>query len=197
MASRCARPSATKLPRSRSIIQSQARCDGAKHAVGVRLPLCRYRDGLVCVAFFIAPTRGGTLVGKHQDGACQLRAEFPGTGEPRPQARSSSVLIHHGDHGGHYVSIKYAERLAEIGIEPSVGSVGNGHDTALAAAINGLYEGEIVHRRGLWRSFETVEIPSNGRLAKASPAGGAHWKHLARRSRRLRHARRAIGGRVA
>ena len=57
-----------------------------------------------------------------------------------------------------YVSIKYTERLAEAGIEPSVGSVGDSYDNALAETINGLYKAEVVHRRGPWRTFEAVEF---------------------------------------
>jgi transposase InsO family protein len=56
-----------------------------------------------------------------------------------------------------YVSIKYTERLAEAGIEPSVGSVGDSYDNALAETINGLYDAKVIHRRGPWRSFEAVE----------------------------------------
>ena len=65
--------------------------------------------------------------------------------------------IHHSDCGSQYVSIKYTERLAEAGIEPSVGSVGDSYDNALAETINGLYKAEVVHRRGPWRSFGAVE----------------------------------------
>jgi transposase InsO family protein len=57
-----------------------------------------------------------------------------------------------------YVSIKYTERLAAAGIEPSVGSVGDSYDNALAETINGLYKAEVIHRRGPWRSFEAVEF---------------------------------------
>jgi putative transposase len=67
-------------------------------------------------------------------------------------------LVHHSDRGSQYVSIKYAERLAEAGIEPSVGSVGDSYDNALAETINGLYKAEVIHRRGPWRSFEAVEF---------------------------------------
>jgi len=66
-------------------------------------------------------------------------------------------LIHHSDRGSQYVSIKYTERLAEAGIEPSVGSVGDSYDNALAETINGLYKAEVIHRRGPWKSFEAVE----------------------------------------
>ena len=67
-------------------------------------------------------------------------------------------LIHHSDRGSQYLSIKYTERLAEAGIEPSVGSVGNSYDNALAETINGLYKAEVIHKRGPWRSFEAVEF---------------------------------------
>jgi transposase InsO family protein len=56
-----------------------------------------------------------------------------------------------------YVSIKYTERLAEAGLEPSVGSVGDSYDNALAETINGLYKAEVIHRRSPWRSMEAVE----------------------------------------
>jgi putative transposase len=67
-------------------------------------------------------------------------------------------LVHHSDRGVQYVSIRYTERLAEAGIEPSVGSVGDRFDNALAETIHGLYKAEVIHRRGPWRSFEAVEF---------------------------------------
>ena len=57
-----------------------------------------------------------------------------------------------------YVSIRYTERHAEAGIEPSVGSVGDSYDNALAETINGLYKAEVIHRRDPWRSFEAGEF---------------------------------------
>jgi len=65
--------------------------------------------------------------------------------------------VHHSDRGSQYLSIKYTERLAEAGIEPSVGSVGDLYDNALAETINGLFKAEVIHRRGPWRSFDAVE----------------------------------------
>lgn len=76
--------------------------------------------------------------------------------ERRPAHRGG--LVHHSDRGSQYVSIRYTERLAEAGIEPSVGSVGDSYDNALAETINGLYKAEVIHRRGPWRSFEAVEF---------------------------------------
>jgi transposase InsO family protein len=74
----------------------------------------------------------------------------------RPMRRGG--LVHHSDRGSQYVSIKYTERLAEAGVEPSVGSVGDSYDNALAETINGLYKTELIHRRGPWRSLEAVEF---------------------------------------
>ncbi|MCM8567736.1 IS3 family transposase [Thauera linaloolentis] len=68
------------------------------------------------------------------------------------------TLIHHSDRGSQYVSIRYSERLAQAGIEPSVGSRGDSYDNALAETINGLYKAELIHRRGPWKSAEAVEL---------------------------------------
>ena len=57
-----------------------------------------------------------------------------------------------------YVSIRYSERLAEAGIEPSVGSKGDSYDNALAETINGLYKADLIHRRGPWKTRESVEL---------------------------------------
>ena len=73
------------------------------------------------------------------------------------QRRPGAGLVHHSDRGSQYLSIRYTERLAEAGIEPSVGSVGDSYDNALAETINGLYKAEVIHRRGPWRSFDAVE----------------------------------------
>jgi len=69
----------------------------------------------------------------------------------------SSGLIHHSDHGSQYLSIRYSERLAEAGIEASVGSVGSAYDNALAETINGLYKTEVIRKRGPWKNLEAVE----------------------------------------
>jgi len=70
----------------------------------------------------------------------------------------SGGLVHHSDRGSQYLSIKYTERLKDAGVEPSVGSVGDSYDNALAETINGLYKAEVIWRRGPWRNFEAVEF---------------------------------------
>ncbi len=67
-------------------------------------------------------------------------------------------LIHHSDRGVQYVSIRYTEKLAEAGIEPSVGSVGDSYDNAMAETINGLYKAEVIWQLGPWRSVDQVEM---------------------------------------
>jgi transposase InsO family protein len=57
-----------------------------------------------------------------------------------------------------YLALRYTERLVEAGVQPSVGSVGDSYDNALAESINGLFKAEVIHRRGPWRSFEAVEF---------------------------------------
>ena len=74
------------------------------------------------------------------------------------QPERNDRLVHHSDRGSQYVSIRYTERLAETGIEPSVGSKGDSYDNALAETINGLYKTELIHRRAPWKSREAVEL---------------------------------------
>ena len=67
-------------------------------------------------------------------------------------------LTHHSDKGLQYVTIRYTERLLGAGIEPSVGSVGDSYDNALAETVIGLFKTEVIRRRGPWRNLETVEF---------------------------------------
>jgi putative transposase len=66
-------------------------------------------------------------------------------------------VVHHSDRGSQYLSIRYSERLAEAGAQPSVGSVGDSYDNALAETIIGLFKAEVIHHRGPWRHLEAVE----------------------------------------
>ncbi len=74
------------------------------------------------------------------------------------QPQQDDALIHHSDRGSQYLSIRYTERLAEAGIEPSVGSKGDSYDNALAETINGLYKAELIHRRAPWKTRKSVEL---------------------------------------
>ncbi len=79
--------------------------------------------------------------------------------EQAVHARSDlEKLVHHSDRGVQYLCIRYTDRLAEVGIEPSVGSVGDSYDNALAETINGLYKTEVIHPNGPWRNVDEVEF---------------------------------------
>ena len=66
-------------------------------------------------------------------------------------------LIHHSDRGTQYLAIRYSERLTEEGIQPSVGSVGDSYDNAMAESIIGLYKTEVTRPQGPWQGVESVE----------------------------------------
>ena len=116
-------------------------------------------QGFVYVAFVIdafARRIVGWRVSRTAHASFVLDALEQALHERRPV--QGSGLVHHSDRGVQYVSIRYTERLADAGIEPSVGSVGDSYDNALAETINGLYKTEVIRRRRPWRSLETVEF---------------------------------------
>ncbi len=115
-------------------------------------------SGFVYVAFVIdvfARRIVGWRVSRTAHTAFVLDALEQALHQRRPEQQNG--LVHHSDRGSQYVSIKYTERLAEAGIEPSVGSAGDSYDNALAETINGLYKAEVIHRSGPWKSFDAVE----------------------------------------
>ena len=135
-------------------------CGDAEPALAVRLHLCLDLVGLRLRSLRDRRLRSQDrrLAGQQDcpHAAFVLDALEQALHERRPAHRAG--LVHHSDRGSQYVSIRYTERLAEAGIEPSVGSVGDSYDNALAETINGLYKAEVIHRRGPWRSFEEVEF---------------------------------------
>lgn len=116
-------------------------------------------SGFVYVAFVIdayARKIVGWRVSRTAHAGFVLDALEQALHERRPV--EGNRLVHHSDRGIQYVSIKCTERLKAAGIEPSVGSVGDSYDNALAETVNGLFKAELIHRRGPWRSFEAVEF---------------------------------------
>jgi transposase InsO family protein len=112
--------------------------------------------GMVYVAFVIdvfARRIVGWRVSRNPTAAFVLDALEQALHARRP----TDSLIHHSDRGSQYVSIRYTERLAEAGIDPSVGSVGDSYDNALAESVIGLFKTEVIHRLEPWKSFEAVE----------------------------------------
>jgi putative transposase len=69
----------------------------------------------------------------------------------------NNALVHHSDRGSQYLSIKYTERLVEVGIDPSVGTVGDSYDNALAECVIGLFKTEVINQIGPWKSMREVE----------------------------------------
>jgi len=114
-------------------------------------------NGFVFVAFVI-DVFSRMIVGWRV--STSLKADFVLDAlEQAVHARSDTDgLIHHSDKGTQYLSIRYSERLAECGIQASVGTTGDSYDNALAESINGLFKAEVIWRRGPWRSVEAVEF---------------------------------------
>ena len=90
--------------------------------------------------------------------AHRLRARCAGAGDLHDRVQRRDELVHHSDRGTQYLSMRYTERLADAGIEPSVGSRGDSYDNALAESIIGLFKTEVIRRRGPWRALEAVEF---------------------------------------
>jgi putative transposase len=115
-------------------------------------------SGFVYVAFVIdafARRIVGWRVSRTAHAGFVLDALDQALHERRPA--QGGGLVHHSDRGSQYLALRYTKRLAEAGIEPSVGSVGDSYDNALAETIIGLFKAEVIHRRGPWRSLEAVE----------------------------------------
>ena len=133
-------------------------------------------QGFIYVAFVI-DTFADRIVGRVSRSAKTdfvLDALEQALQDRRPAQKGG--LVHHSDCpsrdiartmpcravGGQYLSIRYTERLAEAGIEPSIGSVGDSYDNALAEMINGLYQTELIHRQGPWRNMQDLEVATLG-----------------------------------
>jgi transposase InsO family protein len=103
--------------------------------------------GFVFVAFVVA-VFSRMIVGPRVSRSLRTDLALDALEQALPARRETVGLVHHSDHGFQYVSIRCTERLAEVGIEPSVGSVGGSYDNALAETIIGLYRTEVIHARG-------------------------------------------------
>jgi transposase InsO family protein len=113
-------------------------------------------QGFVYVAF-VVDTFANKIVGWRASRSQQTQFVLDALEQALYERRPSDSLIHHSDRGSQYVSIKYTERLADAGLEPSVGSVGDSYDNALAETMIGLFKAEVIHRMGPWKSADTVE----------------------------------------
>jgi putative transposase len=117
-------------------------------------------QGTVYVAFVIdvfARRIVGWKVSSSMTSSFVLDALNQAICQRRPFGNPDNKLIHHSDRGSQYLSIKYTERLAEMGIAPSVGSVGDSYDNALAECVIGLFKTEVINRQSSWKSMGQVE----------------------------------------
>jgi putative transposase len=113
--------------------------------------------GFVYVAFVI-DVFARTIVGWRASGSLRTDLALDALEQALYARPDTDRLVHHSDRGVQYLSIRYTERLAEAGIEPSVGSAGDSYDNALAESVIGLYKTEVIRRRGPWRHLEAVEF---------------------------------------
>jgi len=113
--------------------------------------------GFVYVAFVI-DVFARRIVGWRASGSLRTDLALDALEQALYARPDTDRLIHHSDRGVQYLSIRYTERLAEAGIEPSVGSIGDSYDNALAESVIGLYKTEVIRRRGPWRNLEAVEF---------------------------------------
>jgi putative transposase len=117
--------------------------------------------GFVYVAFCVdvfARVITGWRVSRSMTTDLVLDALEMGIWQRQRQGHSLQGLVHHSDAGSQYTSIRYTERLAEAGAKPSIGSVGDSYDNAMAESIIGLFKTEVIRRRGPWRNLDDVEI---------------------------------------
>jgi putative transposase len=113
--------------------------------------------GFVYVAFVI-DVFARRIVGWRVSGSLRTDLALDALEQAIWSRSATEGLVHHSDRGGQYLSIRYTERLAEAGMEPSVGSVGDSYDNALAESVIGLFKTEVIRRRGPWRGLEDVEF---------------------------------------
>lgn len=118
-------------------------------------------SGFVYVAFCVdvfARVITGWRASRSMSTDLVLDALEMGIWQRERQGHSIQGLVHHSDAGSQYTSISYTERLAEAGAKPSIGSVGDSYDNAMAESIIGLFKTEVIRRRGPWRNLDDVEI---------------------------------------
>jgi transposase InsO family protein len=113
--------------------------------------------GFVYVAFVI-DVFARSIVGWRASGSLRTDLALDALEQALYARPDTDRLVHHSDRGVQYLSIRYTERLADAGIEPSVGSVGDSYDNALAESVIGLYKTEVIRRCGPWRHLEAVEF---------------------------------------
>jgi transposase InsO family protein len=113
--------------------------------------------GFVYVAF-VVDVFSRSIVGWRVSNSLRTDLALDALEQALHARKLSEPLVHHSDRGTQYLSIRYTERLADAGIESSVGSVGDSYDNALAESINGLFKTEVIRQCGPWKNLEEVEF---------------------------------------
>ncbi len=113
-------------------------------------------SGFVYVAF-VTDVFSKKIVGWNVSSTLHTNVALDALNQAISERQTDEGLIHHSDRGAQYLSIRYSERLKESGLTPSVGSVGDSYDNALAETLNGLYKAELIHHQGPWKGVKDVE----------------------------------------
>ncbi len=147
----------TEAARPKDLVDRTFTASGPNRLWVADLTYVAVRGGFAYVAFVI-DVFSRMIVGWRV--SCSLRTDLAldALDQALYSRHRTGELIHHSDRGTQYVSVRYTERLAEAGIEPSVGSVGDSYDNALAESVIGLYKAEVIRRIGPWRNAGHVEF---------------------------------------
>ena len=145
------------VPRPPDLVERQVQADAPNQLWVADLTYVATWAGFVYVAFII-DVFSRAIVGWRVSRSLRSDLALDALEQALYFRPNTDGPVHHSDRGVQYLSIRYTERLAEAGIEPSVGSVGDSYDNALAETIIGLFKTEVIRRRGPWRTIDEVEI---------------------------------------
>jgi transposase InsO family protein len=143
--------------RPSDLVQRNFTADGPNQLWVADLTYVATWAGFVYVAF-ITDVFSRTIVGWRVSNSLRSDLALDALEQAVHSRSDLEDLVHHSDRGVQYLSIRYTDRLAQMRIAPSVGSVGDSYDNALAETINGLYKTEVIHPNGPWRNAEEVEF---------------------------------------
>ena len=143
--------------RPRDLVQRQFQASGPNRLWVADLTYVATWRGFVYVAF-VVDVFSRKIVGWRVSSSLRSDLALDALEQALHDRQDLDNLVHHSDRGVQYLSIRYTERLAEAGVEASVGSIGDSYDNALAETINGLYKAELIRPNGPWRNIEEVEF---------------------------------------
>ena len=143
--------------RPRDLVQRQFQASGPNRLWVADLTYVATWRGFVYVAF-VVDVFSRRIVGWRVSSSLRSDLALDALEQALHDRQDVANLVHHSDRGVQYLSIRYSERLAEAGIEASVGSIGDSYDNALAETINGLYKAELIRPNAPWRNLEEVEF---------------------------------------